>query len=397
MAYQWENYIEIDPNMLAEHLGQVKGALNWLEDHSPIFMEVLWDLEQRKSSDGFANLKDKVLVKESDSGAWYSFADDPDGKYNKDTVFVEFNYDFYLGQDGRLYEFSLNETLLHELVHSGQMLHRDPPQVFEEAPKAAEALEEFLTNRGVPQRSDVEYGSRIPTIYDYFVFFKNLQTNEYDFDPEILNDPEYQKLLQNLIDVRREMEAETYNIEDYAMDRTDELRAIIGKPGRGDYGHSLYIEPEGMSYSDLKTMTVTIYSDTPELLRKNGVPSWEGPEELEISPSDTGEIKRHFQYVTQTTEAINNAWNKQYNTNRMNISPDEWLFISEARKNFFEGRTISELTEDDRIAYDTLIKELMSGFNQSSDNDALNPDIKQKGLSEDLSTLSTQTGWKWDN
>lgn len=396
MGYQWTNYITVDEDMSPQKREQVIGVLNWLEDHSPNFMEILWDFEQRKNADGYAKLEDKVFITEDEYGTWYTQQANP--KNAKDTLSISFGYDFYLAQDGRLHEFSLNELLLHELGHGSQMLYErfitDEDANRARFSQSGRALRSYLADLGVPEESE---NSRIPTINDYFVVFDNLETDKKDFDPKILEDSQYQDLLKAHVDNRRVIDAHSHLIEDNTMDRVDELRATIGKPERGHYSHSAFLSPDEISYSDRKSMSVVIYTDIPEILRTKGHPSWAGPENIELGPADTGEITPHFQTVTQTTTQVNNTWNQQYNTDRINITPEEWLFISQARKDFFEGRKISDLTTADRTAYDNLVEELMAGFNQSINNDALNLDIEQKGLSQGLTELSSQAGWKWPN
>ena len=88
MGYQWTNYITVDEDMSPQKREQVIGVLNWLEDHSPNFMEILWDFEQRKNADGYAKLEDKVFITEDEYGTWYTQQANP--KNAKDTLSISF-------------------------------------------------------------------------------------------------------------------------------------------------------------------------------------------------------------------------------------------------------------------------------------------------------------------
>lgn len=387
MSYQWENYINIGSEISSQKRERVSGALNWLEEYCPKFMEVLWDLDRRQKAEGIARLDGKVEIFEGRVTQYEA----------GDRFSLEFGYDFYLAQDGRLYEFSLNETILHELTHGSQQLYRefdhqiDDTAYMELVSQSSGALKNYLLSKGVPE---IDYKSpdheavlkmrsrRTPSVSDYNLVYRGLETDDKDFDFKILNDPEYQRLLKAHVDNMKE-HRHNYPAEDNAMDHTDELRAIVGKPPRGHYAHSSAMIPDEMDYTKVGEMSVVAYTDSPDLLRKAGQPSWEGPKIRELGPINTGEITRHFQRVTESVSNLNDQWNQEFNQDRMNITQDEWRFIARARAEFFEERKISELTTEDRQIYDTLMDGLMSGFNVSPGNDTLTAE-QQQGISEEM-------------
>lgn len=353
-GYEWPNYITIDPDMDEERRAMVEESLGWLETYYGGFKEVLWDLDILLES---GQLSQGVTISEGD----YTEHD-----HDGNVVRLDFEPGFYVGTDGAFHTFSLEETILHELVHATQV---DEPEVAQNVDDLVARLEDgraeiysFLESKGVPDSysyfspdtQEEQYGGHYSFIMDY-------QDREQIIDlPDIIDDPDFIALRDAYM--KDKVALQEYLMrdkEDGAMDHTNSLRALLGKPPRIHYHDTNIYFYEIRDLGGELARSIDLLSEGHPVLPDEGVAN--APDQARSYPLLSGTIDPTF----VSPEQLAADWQLRYNQDSVNIDYAEWADINQARLQFFEGQSIADLSQEDRTRYDDLINGMRGDANST--------------------------------
>ena len=350
---EWGDVFSIDrKGFKSEDQKNIAIAFNWLEKYDPSFKETLWHIKQGQAVGKIRGVVD--IKRTEDYGAW--------ADWENDEILLSLNPGGYLGEDGRLYETSLNETLAHETRHIAQKNYLDIPQILaeEESLRAKitvnyQEIKSYLANK---ELSDYEETARY---YDYAGGYDN--GSDYDrepLDPKIINDPKFTSLANAYRQARIKVQEHIYNYEDDAIDAVNDLRSILGKSHRGHY-HDSNIFYDQISHH-IKHLVV--YEDTPEKIKENGVLSWSISEDVVLYPLITGQLGPRDSSITE----LQKSWINKYDNETRNLNSQEEIVLADARRQAFSG-DLDNLSASEKSKLDRALGELVKEFNISSDFD----------------------------
>lgn len=356
---------------------QVEGALNWLEQYFPDFNDMIYEIRQGQKANP-PKLK-KITISGGGENEYLS---------EQDLLNLTLEPSYYLGIDSKIYKESLEEVLVHELMHATQ-------KTIAEDSSWALAVQAKAQIESINERSLRSYlrGERVPEdqIGNYIESAKNgAATDVGGLSYAIVTQPTYQAMAQNLFKLNKDYQEARWQYEDHAMDTENRLKQILGKSPRGHYYDTVVI---GQQLHRLDT-AIEIYSkESPAEIRARGHQTWEAYPGTPLPALVHGE-----QGATKGTLAeMQHDWNETHNADTKNISPDEWRVIEEVKGKLLPPEILAKISPAEKKKIDAVIETLKKEFNNTAGNDALSDDSKklltEKGLG-DIVSKTSQTGWK---
>lgn len=364
---QWQNYIDIN-GLEGTIQADVSETLDWLQQNFGGFHEILWDLKDRQA-DGTL---DKIKI-----------VSDDDTYYQRRTATVGLDYNpdresesifmppYYLGVDGKFYSFSLNETLAHELEHGAQEngttaenLIAAEDEIRTRVTPKFYALQSYLVSKGAlnptsEELIDPDFDRNQCLVSDYIFVYEREALAKESCNKAILQDPEYIRLHDDWFTLRLELERFNLAEENGAMDVTDALSGILGKPARGHY-HDTNLFFDYMSEN--LPSTEVVYTDTPEHIRQSPEVGYSAPEIYGAYPLITGDPNSLEINVRQ----MQCEWTNEWNSGTKNITTDGWVRIDAAKMAFFKAHNFTDMTAADRVTYDAMIETLVESENKAA-------------------------------
>ena len=371
MAHIWAKTIDLSSLNSAQQM-QVEQTLNWLEKYFPDFNEMIHEIALGKKN---GKLKKIKVIQ----------ADETQFKHDSDTLEISFKASRYLGIDSKIYEDSLNETLIHELEHAAQKTrpnYNEMKKVIYRSPDYVNQLDDrvtkYLRNKGI------EYTSQ----YRNFAWDPS-SVSASALDASILQDPKYKKLSQEWVSARKAYRESIYPWEDKAMDRTSILSKMLGKQPASHYNY-LSIK---MADITPESGTLLIYKDSPEEIQKHGHKTWPTSSITLLPPIIHGEQG----VMKSSIKQMNHEWNNRWNADTKNITSEEWQAIEKVKGILLSSEILETISTTQKKEVDKVIDNLKQDFNKTKDKDALSETSKtpltEKGLG-DLATKLSQKGWK---